>query len=391
MLQTNGDFWKRFGLVLMPTLAFAADATSDDAANSPAGAAVMAAVHGEVEETAGVTAGVHGISHSQTGFGVIAENTQPTGADLELAGTPPALITEFELSRMSESNLEFNFSNPGAGSMTLQVEGVDVVTTATDQDTLAALGCTSGQVAKKLGEGWVCASDEPETNLTLPGNLVVQGNTQLGTDTADTVTVNGVFQGSTPLVLEGAILDSNELSLTVNGPTADRTISIPDESGTLLTSNTATGGDLIGSLSAPAIAPAAVTGNKASQSLRTNIVVQRIGSILGGDERFLFVAPSSCDVTDVILLSDTGTVGSDGANFWQFQLNNLTQANQLLSIPIVTDGNEIPPDTPYLLKPDQNSVVALDDVLSLEIVQTGAPTDLSGAEIALQLRYTVSD
>jgi hypothetical protein len=40
-------------------------------------------------------------------------------------------------------------------------------------------------------------------------------------------------------VFEGATADSNETTLTVVDPTADRTITIPNETGTLITSASA--------------------------------------------------------------------------------------------------------------------------------------------------------
>jgi len=62
-------------------------------------------------------------------------------------------------------------------------------------------------------------------NLTVTGNLTVSGTTT----TVDSTTINVqntlVFEGSTP--------DAHETTLTTVDPTADRTISLPNQSGTL--------------------------------------------------------------------------------------------------------------------------------------------------------------
>ena len=62
-------------------------------------------------------------------------------------------------------------------------------------------------------------------NLTVTGNLTVSGTTT----TVDSTTVN--IQNA--FVFEGATPDAHETTLTTVDPTADRTISLPNQSGTL--------------------------------------------------------------------------------------------------------------------------------------------------------------
>jgi len=62
-------------------------------------------------------------------------------------------------------------------------------------------------------------------NLTVTGNLTVSGTTT----TVNTQTINA----ANALVFEGATADDHETTLTVVDPTADRTINIPNQSGTL--------------------------------------------------------------------------------------------------------------------------------------------------------------
>jgi hypothetical protein len=62
-------------------------------------------------------------------------------------------------------------------------------------------------------------------NLTVTGNLTVSGTQTV----VDTVTMNA----QNAIVFEGATADDHETTLTITDPTADRTIKLPNQSGTL--------------------------------------------------------------------------------------------------------------------------------------------------------------
>ena len=62
-------------------------------------------------------------------------------------------------------------------------------------------------------------------NLTVAGNLTVTGTQTI----VDTVTMNA----ENAIVFEGATADENETTLTIIDPTADRTINLPNQSGTI--------------------------------------------------------------------------------------------------------------------------------------------------------------
>ena len=62
-------------------------------------------------------------------------------------------------------------------------------------------------------------------NLTVTGNLTVSGTQTV----VDTVTMNA----QNAVVFEGATADDHETTLTITDPTADRTIKLPNQSGTL--------------------------------------------------------------------------------------------------------------------------------------------------------------
>lgn len=117
-------------------------------------------VAGEATAATGEVFGVAGVTSSADGAGVVAYNAA-NGTDLILgADGASAHLTELGLSRSIPGPATFNVTNSdGAGFMTLQVDGVDVVTTATDSDALGGLNCAGGEVAKWNGSAWQCAED----------------------------------------------------------------------------------------------------------------------------------------------------------------------------------------------------------------------------------------
>ena len=73
----------------------------------------------------------------------------------------------------------------------------------------------------------------PSTGTLLVPNLSVAGTTT----TVDTVTM----EASNAIIFEGATADSNETTLTITDPTADRTITLPDATGTVALTSDITG------------------------------------------------------------------------------------------------------------------------------------------------------
>jgi hypothetical protein len=124
-------------------------------------AAGAAAMRGENTDTGGAALGVAGITHSAAGAALFGDNLAG-GPDLLLAGSGGAAsleLSESGLRRSSASSLVFEFENPGAGSLQLTVDGVPVITAATDQDSLGELACADGQVAKYSSGSWACGED----------------------------------------------------------------------------------------------------------------------------------------------------------------------------------------------------------------------------------------
>ena len=92
---------------------------------------------------------------------------------------------------------------------------------------------TVGTIKANL-EGTVNTASQ--TSITTIGDLTaltVDGNVILGDDPADTITLNGTIQGATPLIFEGGSGNAYETTIAITNPTADRTITVPDETGTI--------------------------------------------------------------------------------------------------------------------------------------------------------------
>jgi hypothetical protein len=70
-------------------------------------------------------------------------------------------------------------------------------------------------------------------NLTVSGNLIVQG--------ATTSVSSATIEVKDKFVFEGATADAHELTLQAADPTSDRTVTIPDETGILIVKNSVTG------------------------------------------------------------------------------------------------------------------------------------------------------
>jgi hypothetical protein len=73
-------------------------------------------------------------------------------------------------------------------------------------------------------------------DVTGIGAITTDGNATIGDAATDTFTLNATVQGASPFTFEGATADTNETTLSVVDPTADRTINIPNASGTFAVS-----------------------------------------------------------------------------------------------------------------------------------------------------------
>lgn len=71
-----------------------------------------------------------------------------------------------------------------------------------------------------------------DLNFSVTGNSNLNGNVILGDAAADDITINGVIQGATAMIFDGATKDAtNRISLAISDPSAAQTITLPDASG----------------------------------------------------------------------------------------------------------------------------------------------------------------
>ena len=130
-----------------------------------------------------------------------------------------------------------------------------------------------------------------------------------------------------------------------------------------------------------------------ADTIGRNLVVHvLLGQLDATDQKRVFVAPCECIVKDADLTSETA-LAIDGTNYRSFQLNNVTQSNDLLASAktTFTGGTAITADTPYSLKPDQNNKLAAGDVIELVQTKTASPTALEECSVTLQISFDADD
>jgi hypothetical protein len=106
---------------------------------------------------------------------------------------------------------DLEISHDGTNSLISNKTGILKVATET-----SGIAVTIGHTTSEVTIG---------DNLTVAGNLTVQGSQIV----VDTVTMNA----ANAIVFEGATADDHETTLTIVDPTADRTINLPNQSGTV--------------------------------------------------------------------------------------------------------------------------------------------------------------
>ena len=106
--------------------------------------------------------------------------------------------------------------------------------------TLATVDINAGNI-DGTAIGAASASTAVVTTLNATGATTLDDAVTLGNAAADVVTISGTVAGGSPLVFEGTTADGFETTFTFTDPTADRTLTIPDATGTVaLTSDITT-------------------------------------------------------------------------------------------------------------------------------------------------------
>jgi len=160
-----------------------------------------------------------------------------TGANTALAGTLSATaisvgdgnitnVGDIAVDSISADGTDINVavSDNSATAFTIK-QGSDaylIVDTANSSESVSiGTGISGAAVTIGHGTSEVTIGD----NLTVTGNLTVSGTQTV----VDTVTMNA----QNAIVFEGSTADENETTLTIIDPSADRTINLPNQSGTL--------------------------------------------------------------------------------------------------------------------------------------------------------------
>jgi hypothetical protein len=107
----------------------------------------------------------------------------------------------------------------GTGGLTIQDSGIVV----DDSDNISAIGTLATTGAATLA------------SAAVTGALTANGAVTLGNAAADILTSSGTWAGASPFVFEGATggADTNETTFAITDPTADRTVTFQDASGTV--------------------------------------------------------------------------------------------------------------------------------------------------------------
>src|SRR3989339_1530190 len=152
------------------------------------------------------------------------------------------------------------------------------------------------------------------TNISTDGTLIVNGNTTIGNALTDTITITAVLQGASPLVFEGATVNDFETTIVSTDATADRTITLPDASGTVaLAANVAT----------------LALDNLASVAINTSLISDTAATDNLGSAALCW--------SDLFLDNRISFEGTDGDGFVTYLLATDATAERTITLPD-TDG-----------------------------------------------------
>ena len=236
----------------------------------------------------GLGTGVATFLGTPSSANLLAAVTDETGSGALVFGTSPAITT----------------------SLTTPSTSFDLINTT-------ATTVNFAKAATTLSIGATTGTTTVNNNLTITGNLTVSGTTT----TVDSTTVN--IQNA--FVFEGATADGFETTLTTVDPTADRSVSLPDATGTIVLKDTTD------TLTNKTISGASNTLSNIGNSSLTNSSITLAGTAvsLGGS----FTATNILDAIKTVDGSGSGLDADllDGNSSAYFRINVYNAAGTLLN------------------------------------------------------------
>ena len=169
-----------------------------------------------------------------------------TSAVLNTAISGTAFLDEDNLASDSATKLASQQSIKAYVDSTVTAEDLDITsdsgTIAIDLDS-ETLTIAGGTGIDTTGSSNTITVAIDSTVATLTGSQTLTNKTltspTINTPTITNLTATALNLTDASIVFEGATADGNETTLTVTDPTADRTITLPNETGTLITSASA--------------------------------------------------------------------------------------------------------------------------------------------------------
>jgi hypothetical protein len=169
-----------------------------------------------------------------------------TSAVLNTAVSGSAVLDEDNMASNSATQVATQQSIKAYVDSQVTAEDLDITTDSgtiaidLDSETLTVAGGTG---LDTTGSGNTITVAVDSTVATLTGTQTLTNKTltspTINSPTITSLTATALNLTDSSIVFEGATADAHETTLTVTDPTADRTITLPNESGTLITSASA--------------------------------------------------------------------------------------------------------------------------------------------------------
>ena len=169
-----------------------------------------------------------------------------TSAVLNTAVSGSAILDEDNMASDSATQLATQQSIKAFVEAQVTAEDLDITTDSgtiaidLDSETLTVAGGTG---IDTTGSGNTITVAIDSTVATLTGSQTLTNKTltspTINSPTITSLTATALSLTDSSIVFEGATADAHETTLTVIDPTADRTITLPNETGTLITSASA--------------------------------------------------------------------------------------------------------------------------------------------------------